>query len=159
MILNINPKIVYSDYCPKSGISTVILYNPNNQKYYSGLARLHPDDKEYSSQNFGCILAEHRAARKMYKDELKNLLYVKKYVEQSGGFRKTKAQEKLNNQIKMLKEKIQCRTEPALKVLASNRITSIIQFRKNMKNFKKSKEERTQKLKTLAKEIIKSTKG
>lgn len=72
-------KILYSNYSTSTGVSTVTIQT----KYgtFTGTAKIHPDDKDYSSSFFGCELAELRAGIKSLKAKLKKINYQLEAIE------------------------------------------------------------------------------
>lgn len=62
-------KLSDSTYNPVSGKSTVTI--KTKRGIYTGVAKVHPDDEEVQSQYTGLRIAEMKAAKKAYKDELK----------------------------------------------------------------------------------------
>ena len=64
-------KLIHSDYNRTTGISTVIIEN----KYgvFRGEAFLHPEDKKYESNYFGCQIAEARCMIKTRKAQIEDL--------------------------------------------------------------------------------------
>ena len=72
-------KILYSNYDNNTGVSTVTIQT----KYgiFTGTAKIHPDDKNYSSSFFGCELAELRAGIKNLKAKLKKVNYQLETIE------------------------------------------------------------------------------
>ena len=62
-------KLSNSAFDPETGISTVTVKTKRGT--YTGVAKIHPDDKEIQSKYTGLRIAEMKAARKAYKDELK----------------------------------------------------------------------------------------
>ena len=72
-------KILYSNYNTSTGVSTVTIQT----KYgtFTGTAKVHPDDKDYSSSFFGCELAELRAGIKSLKAKLKKVNYQLEAIE------------------------------------------------------------------------------
>lgn len=72
-------KILYSNYNTNTGVSTVTIQT----KYgiFTGTAKIHPYDKDYSSSFFGCELAELRAGIKSLKAKLKKINYQLEAIE------------------------------------------------------------------------------
>lgn len=62
-------KLSNSAFDPETGISTVTVKTKRGT--YTGVAKIHPDDKEIQSKYTGLRIAEMKATRKAYKDELK----------------------------------------------------------------------------------------
>lgn len=62
-------KLSKYNFNPETGTSTVIL--KTKRGYFTGTAKVHPDDKCVQSQFFGFRTAELKAKRKIYKEELK----------------------------------------------------------------------------------------
>ena len=72
-------KILYSNYNTNTGVSTATIQT----KYgiFTGTAKIHPNDKDYSSSFFGCELAELRAGIKSLKAKLKKINYQLEAIE------------------------------------------------------------------------------
>ena len=62
-------KLSKYNFNPETGTSTIIL--KTKRGYFTGTAKVHPDDKCVQSQFFGFRTAELKAKRKIYKEELK----------------------------------------------------------------------------------------
>lgn len=62
-------KLSNSSFDPETGTSTVTI--KTKRGIYTGTAKVHPDDKEVQSKYTGLRIAEMKAVRKAYKDELK----------------------------------------------------------------------------------------
>ena len=67
--MHLRVKLSNSAFDPETGISTVTVKTKRGT--YTGVAKIHPDDKEIQSKYTGLRIAEMKAVRKAYKDELK----------------------------------------------------------------------------------------
>ncbi len=67
--MRLKTKLSKYNFNPETGTSTVIL--KTKRGYFTGTAKVHPDDKCVQSQFFGFRTAELKEKRKIYKEELK----------------------------------------------------------------------------------------
>lgn len=67
--MQLRVKLSNSAFDPVSGKSIVTVKTKRGT--YTGVAKIHPDDKEIQSKYTGLRIAEMKAMRKAYKDELK----------------------------------------------------------------------------------------
>ena len=67
--MQLRVKLSNSTFDPVSGRSIVTVKTKRGT--YTGVAKIHPDDKEIQSKYTGLRIAEMKAVRKAYKDELK----------------------------------------------------------------------------------------
>ena len=67
--MQLRVKLSNSTYNPVSGKSIVTVKTKRGT--YTGVAKIHPDDEEIQSKYTGLRIAEMKAVRKAYKDELK----------------------------------------------------------------------------------------
>lgn len=67
--MQLRVKLSNSTFDPETGVSTVTV--KTKRGIYTGVAKIHPDDKEIQSKYTGLRIAEMKAIRKAYKDELK----------------------------------------------------------------------------------------
>ena len=67
--MHLRVKLSNSAFDPETGISTVTVKTKRGT--YTGVSKVHPDDKEIQSKYTGLRIAEMKAVRKAYKDELK----------------------------------------------------------------------------------------
>ena len=67
--MQLRAKLSNSTFNPETGISTVTVKTKRGT--YTGVAKVHPEDKEIQSKYTGLRIAEMKAMRKAYKDELK----------------------------------------------------------------------------------------
>lgn len=67
--MSLRVKLSNSAFDPVSGKSIVTVKTKRGT--YTGVAKVHPDDKEIQSKYTGLRIAEMKAAQKAYKDELK----------------------------------------------------------------------------------------
>ena len=67
--MQLRAKLSNSAFDPVSGKSIVTVKTKRGT--YTGVAKIHPDDEEVQSKYTGLRIAEMKAVRKAYKDELK----------------------------------------------------------------------------------------
>ena len=75
-----NLKMVYSNFNPETGISTVTLANRTGN--YTATTKLHKDDIPYSSHYAGCRFAELKAWNKYYRKQSQILSHKIKVMEE-----------------------------------------------------------------------------
>lgn len=64
-------KMIYSHYEPETGISKIILADKRGK--YTGIAKLHPEEKQNESRFAGLRLAEYRAWINYFKSEVRRI--------------------------------------------------------------------------------------
>jgi hypothetical protein len=62
-------KFIKSSFDPETGISTVVMQHMG--KKFTGVAKIHPEEKDHASEIAGCAFAETRAIIKALKYERK----------------------------------------------------------------------------------------
>lgn len=72
-------KLINSYYIPETGESQVTLANRYGQ--YTGMAFVHPEDKNTASQFTGCRFAERRAYIKSFEDKIRRYKIQRKALE------------------------------------------------------------------------------
>ncbi len=77
--MQLRAKLSNSTFDPETGISTVTIKTKRGT--YTGFAKVHPDDEEIQSKYTGLRIAEMKAVRKAYKDELKREKIILRTIE------------------------------------------------------------------------------
>lgn len=65
------PRLMYSDYNPKTGLSAVVIKTENG--CFRGTSQLNIEDKDIASRFAGCDYAFSKAVRKSLKQDIKNI--------------------------------------------------------------------------------------
>lgn len=72
-------KLFNSNFNPDTGVSTVTI--KTKRGIFTGVAKVHPEDKEVQSKLSGLSIAEMKATKKFYKEELKRERLILQTIE------------------------------------------------------------------------------